>query len=182
MVCAATGHDFASWNGQPAALATPPSVVLASISPPAICLWSTRAARCLLPCVSTAAARSRCNSSGGTPRGRMGRARPGDRPAASQYPSRTGRDPLRPRWPAPSRSRASRRRSAALAYVGHSGDPVRTLLSDGEPIRYSYVPLPVPLEHYQTVYAGLPVRSRHPRLAVISRGNCSASCVGMGWT
>jgi S-adenosylmethionine:tRNA ribosyltransferase-isomerase len=37
-----------------------------------------------------------------------------------------------------------------------SGDLVRTLLSDGEPIRYSYVPLPVPLEHYQTVYAGVP--------------------------
>jgi S-adenosylmethionine:tRNA ribosyltransferase-isomerase len=37
-----------------------------------------------------------------------------------------------------------------------SGDPVRTLLSDGEPIRYSYVPDPVPLEHYQTVYAGIP--------------------------
>jgi S-adenosylmethionine:tRNA ribosyltransferase-isomerase len=37
-----------------------------------------------------------------------------------------------------------------------SGDPVRTLLSDGEPIRYSYVPDPVSLEHYQTVYAGAP--------------------------
>ncbi|HVC40833.1 MAG TPA: S-adenosylmethionine:tRNA ribosyltransferase-isomerase [Candidatus Saccharimonadales bacterium] len=37
-----------------------------------------------------------------------------------------------------------------------SGDPVRTLLSAGEPIRYSYVPHPVPLEHYQTVYAGVP--------------------------
>jgi S-adenosylmethionine:tRNA ribosyltransferase-isomerase len=37
-----------------------------------------------------------------------------------------------------------------------SGDPLRTLLSDGEPIRYSYVPNPVPLEHYQTVYAGAP--------------------------
>jgi S-adenosylmethionine:tRNA ribosyltransferase-isomerase len=37
-----------------------------------------------------------------------------------------------------------------------SGDPVRTLLSAGEPIRYSYVPDPVPLEHYQTVYAGAP--------------------------
>jgi S-adenosylmethionine:tRNA ribosyltransferase-isomerase len=37
-----------------------------------------------------------------------------------------------------------------------SGDPVQTLLSDGEPIRYSYVPDPVPLEHYQTVYAGAP--------------------------
>ncbi len=37
-----------------------------------------------------------------------------------------------------------------------SGDPLRTLLSNGEPIRYSYVPDPVPLEHYQTVYAGVP--------------------------
>jgi S-adenosylmethionine:tRNA ribosyltransferase-isomerase len=37
-----------------------------------------------------------------------------------------------------------------------SGDPMRTLLSSGEPIRYSYVPDPVPLEHYQTVYAGAP--------------------------
>jgi S-adenosylmethionine:tRNA ribosyltransferase-isomerase len=37
-----------------------------------------------------------------------------------------------------------------------SGDPMRTLLSAGEPIRYSYVPDPVPLEHYQTVYAGTP--------------------------
>jgi S-adenosylmethionine:tRNA ribosyltransferase-isomerase len=37
-----------------------------------------------------------------------------------------------------------------------SGDLVRTLLSAGEPIRYSYVPDPVPLEHYQTVYAGAP--------------------------
>jgi len=36
------------------------------------------------------------------------------------------------------------------------GDPVRTLLTDGRPIRYSYVPDPVPLEHYQTVYAGTP--------------------------
>ena len=37
-----------------------------------------------------------------------------------------------------------------------SGDPVETLLRCGEPIRYSYVPDPVPLEHYQTVYAGIP--------------------------
>jgi S-adenosylmethionine:tRNA ribosyltransferase-isomerase len=37
-----------------------------------------------------------------------------------------------------------------------SGDPMRTLLSAGEPIRYSYVPNAVPLEHYQTVYAGAP--------------------------
>ncbi len=36
------------------------------------------------------------------------------------------------------------------------GNLVATLLSDGEPIRYSYVPEPVPLEHYQTVYAGAP--------------------------
>ncbi len=36
------------------------------------------------------------------------------------------------------------------------GDPVATLLRHGEPIRYSYVPEPVPLEHYQTVYAGMP--------------------------
>jgi len=36
------------------------------------------------------------------------------------------------------------------------GDPVTTLLRHGEPIRYSYVPEPVPLEHYQTVYAGIP--------------------------
>lgn len=36
------------------------------------------------------------------------------------------------------------------------GDPMATLLRDGEPIRYSYVPEPVALEHYQTVYAGTP--------------------------
>ncbi len=36
------------------------------------------------------------------------------------------------------------------------GDPMATLLRHGEPIRYSYVPEPVPLEHYQTVYAGAP--------------------------
>jgi S-adenosylmethionine:tRNA ribosyltransferase-isomerase len=37
-----------------------------------------------------------------------------------------------------------------------NGDPIETLLRDGEPIRYSYVPDPVSLEHYQTVYAGIP--------------------------
>jgi S-adenosylmethionine:tRNA ribosyltransferase-isomerase len=37
-----------------------------------------------------------------------------------------------------------------------NGDPIETLLRDGEPIRYSYVPDPVALEHYQTVYAGVP--------------------------
>jgi S-adenosylmethionine:tRNA ribosyltransferase-isomerase len=36
------------------------------------------------------------------------------------------------------------------------GDPMQTLLTEGEPIRYSYVPDPVPIEHYQTVYAGVP--------------------------
>jgi S-adenosylmethionine:tRNA ribosyltransferase-isomerase len=37
-----------------------------------------------------------------------------------------------------------------------SGEPIETLLRDGDPIRYSYVPEPVPPEHYQTVYAGVP--------------------------
>jgi S-adenosylmethionine:tRNA ribosyltransferase-isomerase len=36
------------------------------------------------------------------------------------------------------------------------GDPIETLLREGAPIRYSYVPEPVALEHYQTVYAGTP--------------------------
>ena len=50
------------------------------------------------------------------------------------------------------------RRDAPLLWrmTVESGDLVQTLLSDGEPIRYSYVPDPVPLEHYQTVYAGAP--------------------------
>ena len=48
-------------------------------------------------------------------------------------------------------------RSAALADDGRTAaTSSQTLLSDGEPIRYSYVPDPVPLEHYQTVYAGAP--------------------------
>jgi S-adenosylmethionine:tRNA ribosyltransferase-isomerase len=37
-----------------------------------------------------------------------------------------------------------------------AGDGVDALLRDAEPIRYSYVPRPVPLEHYQTVYATAP--------------------------
>jgi S-adenosylmethionine:tRNA ribosyltransferase-isomerase len=37
-----------------------------------------------------------------------------------------------------------------------AGDHVDSLLRAGEPIRYSYVPDPIPLEHYQTVYAGVP--------------------------
>jgi S-adenosylmethionine:tRNA ribosyltransferase-isomerase len=36
------------------------------------------------------------------------------------------------------------------------GDVMATLLSDGQPIRYSYVPEPVAPEHYQTVYAETP--------------------------
>jgi S-adenosylmethionine:tRNA ribosyltransferase-isomerase len=37
-----------------------------------------------------------------------------------------------------------------------AGEPLDALLRSGEPIRYSYVPDPVPLEHYQTVYATVP--------------------------
>jgi len=37
-----------------------------------------------------------------------------------------------------------------------TGDPLATLLREGEPIRYSYVPEPVTLEHYQTVYGRVP--------------------------
>ena len=36
------------------------------------------------------------------------------------------------------------------------GDATESLLRHGEPIRYSYVPDPVALEHYQTVYARVP--------------------------
>jgi S-adenosylmethionine:tRNA ribosyltransferase-isomerase len=61
------------------------------------------------------------------------------------------RDGLRMRVMAP-------RADAPLLWrmVVEHGDPLATLLRDGEPIRYSYVPEPVPLEHYQTVYAGIP--------------------------
>lgn len=52
---------------------------------------------------------------------------------------------------------------AARADVPHlwhtrieAGDPLDELLRYGEPIRYSYVPASVPLEHYQPVYAGVP--------------------------
>lgn len=37
-----------------------------------------------------------------------------------------------------------------------AGDPMDALLRDGVPVRYSYVPDPVPLEHYQTVYGRAP--------------------------
>jgi len=50
------------------------------------------------------------------------------------------------------------RHSAPLLWrmVIEAGEPLDTLLRHGEPIRYSYVPEPVSLEHYQTVYAGVP--------------------------
>ena len=52
----------------------------------------------------------------------------------------------------------SERRDAPLLWTMtvERGDPMTTLLREGEPIRYSYVPEPVALEHYQTVYAGTP--------------------------
>ena len=43
-----------------------------------------------------------------------------------------------------------------------SGDLLDSLLRWGEPIRYSYVPDPVALEHYQTVYAGVPGSAETP--------------------
>ena len=52
----------------------------------------------------------------------------------------------------------SRRASAPLLWRLNieAGDGLDALLRDGEPIRYSYVPNHVPLEHYQTVYATVP--------------------------
>ena len=43
-----------------------------------------------------------------------------------------------------------------------AGDGLEALLRHGEPIRYSYVPVPVPMEHYQTVYAGVPGSAETP--------------------
>lgn len=37
-----------------------------------------------------------------------------------------------------------------------AGSALDAFMRDGEPIRYSYVPEAIPLEHYQTVYAGAP--------------------------
>ncbi|HEY4868965.1 MAG TPA: S-adenosylmethionine:tRNA ribosyltransferase-isomerase [Candidatus Dormibacteraeota bacterium] len=52
----------------------------------------------------------------------------------------------------------SRRAGAPLLWRLNieAGDGLDALLRDGEPIRYSYVPDHVPLEHYQTVYATVP--------------------------
>jgi S-adenosylmethionine:tRNA ribosyltransferase-isomerase len=52
----------------------------------------------------------------------------------------------------------SRRAGAPLLWRLNieAGDALEALLRDGEPIRYSYVPDHVPLEHYQTVYATVP--------------------------
>ena len=43
-----------------------------------------------------------------------------------------------------------------------AGDSTDTLLRHGEPIRYSYVPQPVPMEHHQTLYAGRPGSAETP--------------------
>jgi len=42
------------------------------------------------------------------------------------------------------------------------GPDLETILARGEPIRYSYVPDPIPLEHYQNVYAGRPGSAESP--------------------
>jgi S-adenosylmethionine:tRNA ribosyltransferase-isomerase len=47
-----------------------------------------------------------------------------------------------------------------LAVVAGTG--LDTLLRHGEAVRYSYVPEPVALEHYQTVYAGIPGSAETP--------------------
>ncbi len=41
-------------------------------------------------------------------------------------------------------------------------DGIERMLRSGEPIRYSYVPEPVPLSHYETVYANEPGSSETP--------------------
>jgi S-adenosylmethionine:tRNA ribosyltransferase-isomerase len=43
-----------------------------------------------------------------------------------------------------------------------AGDATDTLLRYGEPIRYSYVPQPVSIEHHQTLYAGRPGSAETP--------------------
>ena len=43
-----------------------------------------------------------------------------------------------------------------------SGDDLDAILRHGEPIRYSYVPEPLPLEAYQTVYASRPGSAEAP--------------------
>ena len=43
-----------------------------------------------------------------------------------------------------------------------SGDGLDTLLRHGEPIRYSYVPQPVAMEHHQTLYAQRPGSAETP--------------------
>ena len=69
-------------------------------------------------------------------------------------PGETLRAPERPPLPRP-RRRAPTHRCCG-GWVSKAATRSQTLLSAGEPIRYSYVPDPVPLEHYQTVYAGAP--------------------------
>jgi S-adenosylmethionine:tRNA ribosyltransferase-isomerase len=43
-----------------------------------------------------------------------------------------------------------------------AGDATDSLLRHGEPVRYSYVPEPVAIEHYQTLYAGRPGSAETP--------------------
>src|SRR5438270_601791 len=42
------------------------------------------------------------------------------------------------------------------------GASLAEMAASGEPIRYSYVPLPVPLDYYQTVYADRPGSAEMP--------------------
>lgn len=43
-----------------------------------------------------------------------------------------------------------------------ASDGLEEMVSNGEPIRYSYVPRPVPIDYYQTVYAGIPGSAEMP--------------------
>ena len=43
-----------------------------------------------------------------------------------------------------------------------AGDGMKEMAASGSPIRYSYVPVPVPLDYYQTVYAGPPGSAEMP--------------------
>jgi S-adenosylmethionine:tRNA ribosyltransferase-isomerase len=46
--------------------------------------------------------------------------------------------------------------------VAVDGDGLDEMAAGGSPIRYSYVPTPIPLDYYQTVYAGRPGSSEMP--------------------
>ncbi|MFN2569773.1 MAG: S-adenosylmethionine:tRNA ribosyltransferase-isomerase [Candidatus Dormibacteria bacterium] len=56
-----------------------------------------------------------------------------------------------------------RREDAPLLWrLAVDGDALDALLRHADPVRYSYVPEPVPLEHYQTVYAAHPGSAEAP--------------------